>query len=253
MAAQQKHTDTELAITAYGLKTVAGNQDFALFGAVAAMLTTGQEDTEQYVPSRSGDGVDPSLTAANPKFANLNPENRIYIGLLISIVESTNFLIENHLEHEKHILLIVLPASNFERRNYINTDEWKKNLSQQLRQFTNLVFVFINADDNVTKNLQSACAALNDGVIESVIFAGSGSLLDEITCQELIAQNRLCSTTISDGVIPGEAAASVVQCCVAQFTARTTTRRLSNRGIRRTPQTQTAQNARRTLPQRNTG
>jgi len=209
-AKQQNTTDSQLAITAYGLQAVTGNTDFALFGAVATMLTAATEDSNHEVPSLDDQGFAPALTAPIPKLDSVEPDFRMLQNLQNAIYDTAEYLLEKHLEDKKHLLLIVIPASVFVRSEFVDTKKWQELLAAGLTEFTDLHFRFINADDNVTKHLQAACATLSEGKVDSVIFAGVDSLVDDATCQELIKQNRLCSSTISDGVIPGEAAASVV-------------------------------------------
>jgi len=211
MADTQNFTDTQLAITAYGLKTVTGDQDFALFGAIAANLTASSEDAFQEVPSRiKENSYDPALTAPISELEDFEPDIRMLLSLQSVLTDATEYLLDKKLEEKKHIVLIVLPASTFARSQFINTDEWKEHLIEEFEEFSDLHFHFLKADENVTKHLQSACAALNEAKVESIIFVGIDSLVDQLTYQELIEQDRLCSSTITDGVIPGEAAASIV-------------------------------------------
>jgi hypothetical protein len=130
--------------------------------------------------------------------------------LLNTLVETTDYLIDKHLEDQKHLVLISLPASIYKRSKYINTEEWKQTFKEYFNSFSDMHYHFFNADENVTKHVQAACNKLITGELSSVILAGSDSLVNDLTYQELILQNRLCSNTISNGVIPGEAAASVV-------------------------------------------
>ncbi len=200
----------QLAITAYDLKTVTGNRDFALFGAVAAMLATATEDSNQEVPSIDNEGYDPALISAIPEFDGIDPEFRMLQNLQNVILNAAEHLLEKQLQEKRHLVLIIIPASVDTRSDYIDSLKWQEIIATGLTEFSDLHYRFINADDNVTKHLQSACQAINEEKIESVMFAGIDSLVDQATCQELIQQNRLCSSTISDGVIPGEAAACVV-------------------------------------------
>ncbi len=208
---KQKAPESHLAVTAYGIQAVTGNRDFALFGAVATMLTASSESSSHEVPSRSKENsYDPALTAAMPDFEDFDPHNKMLLSLLNAIIDSTEHLIDKKLQDEKHLLLIVIPASIFGRSEIVDTKEWQESIAEELSDFSDLHFHFLKADDNVTKHLQSACAALTEGKVESVIFAGADSLLDTISCEELLLQNRLRSNTIADGIIPGEAAASVI-------------------------------------------
>jgi 3-oxoacyl-[acyl-carrier-protein] synthase-1 len=210
MPAKQNNTDSQLAITAYGLKAVTGDQDFALYGAVATSLSAAAEDSNQEVPSPVGDGFDPALTAPMPIFEDLDPDTRILLGLAEVIIKASQHLIEKHLEDRKHLVLIVLPAEAYTRNQFIDTKEWQEIIKNELTEFSDLHFYFLKADANVVKHVQGACAKLNENEVESIIFAGSDSLLDQLTINELVENNKLCSNTISNGVIPGEAAASVV-------------------------------------------
>ncbi|MFV2061782.1 MAG: hypothetical protein ACC653_13940 [Gammaproteobacteria bacterium] len=210
MPAPQKNTDSQLAITAYGLKAVTGDQDFALFGAIATSLSAAAEDSGQEVPSPTGEGFDPALTAPMPLFEDFDPDARILLALAEVIIKAAQHLLEKHLEDKKHLILVVLPAEAFVRNQFIDTKEWQEIIQNELTEFNDLHFYFLKADGNVIKHVQGACAKLNENEIESIIFAGSDSLLDQLTINDLLDKNKLCSNTISDGVIPGEAAASVV-------------------------------------------
>ncbi len=210
MPAKQTNTDSQLAITAYGLKAVTGDQDFALFGAVATSLSAATEDSGQEVPSPSGEGFDPALTAPMPIYEDFDPDARILLGLAEVVIKAAQHLLEKHLEDKKHLILIVIPAEAHVRHQFIDTNEWQEIIKDEMTEFSDLNFYFLKADANVIKHVQGACNKLNDNEIESIIFAGSDSLLDQLTINELIDKNKLCSNTISDGVIPGEAAASVV-------------------------------------------
>jgi len=207
---KQNNAEYQLAITAYGLKSATGRHDFALFGAVASMLTTATEETTQEVPSPNAEGYDSALTSPIPGLDDVDPDFRMRYYLQSAIHDATEHLLENHLEDKKHLLLIVVPASIFIRSEFVDTTKWQEYLATGLTEFTNLYYRFLKADDNVTKHLHTACAALNEGKMDSIIFAGIDSLVNEATYQELIEQKRLCSSSISDGVIPGEAAACVV-------------------------------------------
>ncbi|MFV1984692.1 MAG: hypothetical protein ACC657_14200 [Thiohalomonadales bacterium] len=201
---------SQLAITAYGLKATTGNTDFALFGAIATMLSTATEDSSIEVPSATGDGFDAARTAPIPTLADIKTTDRMFVCLLSAVVDATAQLSERSLKDKKHLLLIVLPATTFERSKTIDKKQWQDILSDELAEFTDLHIHFIHANNNVTKQLQTACAALQEDKFDSVIFAGTDSLLDQVTCTDLITTRRICSTGNAGSVIPGEAAACVV-------------------------------------------
>jgi len=210
MLAKQHNTDSQLAITAYGVKATTGNTDFALFGAIATMLSSATEDSRIEVPSAADNGFDPARTAPIPTLADLEPNERMLGCLLSVVVDAVAQLSEHSLKDKKHLLLIVLPATTYERSKTIDKKQWQDDINKELAGFTDLHIHFIHADSNVTKQLQTACAALNDGKLDSVIFAGTDSLLDQVTCHDLITTKRICSTGNAGSVIPGEAAACVV-------------------------------------------
>ncbi|MFV1984798.1 MAG: hypothetical protein ACC657_14730 [Thiohalomonadales bacterium] len=208
MKAKTKTSNNQLAITAVGLKSVTGNRDFALFGAIATMLNASKQDPFIEVPS--DDGVEPALVASIAAFENVNSIERMLIFLQDAILDATDYLLEHQLENKKHLVFIVLPASAFERSKLIETKEWRKYIQDKLESFTDLHFHFINADSNVIKHLTAACKKLVDEEIDSIIFAGSDTLVDVSTINELIQKRKMCTNTQPNGVIPGEAAACVI-------------------------------------------
>ncbi|VAW98083.1 hypothetical protein MNBD_GAMMA22-1166 [hydrothermal vent metagenome] len=207
MLNKQNTINSQLVITSYGLESVAGNQDFALFGAVAARLSCAAEDANHVVASPSGKGFDAALTAAMPKFSVFGPTDRLQLSLEGAISHAAEFLLNSKLEQKKHLILIVLPA---ERCNFIDKKEWQKSIQAELEQFSDLHFSFLKSDANVVKHLQIVSEKLNSNEFNSVLFAASDSLLDQLTIDILNEQKRLCSAALSDGLIPGEAAACVV-------------------------------------------
>ncbi|MFV2058278.1 MAG: hypothetical protein ACC707_17570 [Thiohalomonadales bacterium] len=208
----QRNNSLQLAITSYGLQSVTGNQDFALFGAIATMLNASAEDPLTEVPSPDGYGSNPAIIAPIQKFEEYNPGDRMIMCLQNAILDAIERLPPVTLNgvDKKQLFMIITPATVFERSRTINIDSWKEFLKEELDEFSASQVHFINADANVTKNLQIALAAINEGKFDTLIFAGVDSLVNDITCNELVTQNKLCSNTISDGVIPGEAAACVV-------------------------------------------
>lgn len=210
MLTNQNNNSTQLAITAYGLETVAGNQDFALFGAIAARLCSASEDSKHPVPSPSGEGFDSALTAPIPALTDLEPDDRMLICLTSAIGNAAQHLLDTNLEQKRHLVLIVLPADETKRSQFIDTKLWQESIKNELDSFSDLHFAFLKSDANVVKHIQSVCAKLSDNKLESILFAGSDSLLDQLTLDDLIENRRLCSAALSDGVVPGEAAACVI-------------------------------------------
>ncbi len=208
MLNKQNTNNSQLVITGYGLESIAGNQDVGLLGAVAGRFSGAAEDANFAVSSPSGDGFSAALTAPMTKLSILEPNDRLLLSLEAALIQAAEHLVNNQLEQKKHLILIVLPATS--RSEFVDVKAWQKSIKTELPQFTDLHFAFLKSEVNVVQHLQRACEKLTSNEFDSILFAGSDSLLDQLTLDALIENRRLCSALQSDGVIPGEAAACVV-------------------------------------------
>jgi len=207
---KQIKNSNQLTITAYGIKATTGNTDFGLFGAISTLLNTSVENPNIKVPSDTVHGGASAHTAAIPAYVNLDPDERMLEYLCNALNDVAEQLRERHHQEKKYQVLIILPATIFERSTFIDQKQMQTVLKETFSGFTNCLFKFVHADTNVTKHLQTACATLQEEKIDSIIFAGVDSLVDPLTCRELITTNRLRSSENTDGVVPGEAGACVV-------------------------------------------
>lgn len=207
--ADSSHRFPKTSITALGLSCAAGDQPFALLGAVAAPVS-GARPAPMSIPAPDGNCEADLLLAPVAELEDIdNPAQRIALLLQIALAD----LVENfpkRLDVSRLLVLILLPDRSSSRGEALNCD-W---LEAELKEFHPLLnsgaFRFAALSEGGCNHLEQACQELAEGCWQGVLFGGVDSLVDVVTCTELARQARVMTTISGEGLLPGEAAAFVL-------------------------------------------
>jgi len=211
------NSTNNIVITEIGLCCAAGNQPFALYGALGGNIVNCRElGIEVASPDPADEAVSP-LCVMTEMVKSENPAERMMelAGTALGqIIEK----IDHEIDHAKVLCCILLPAIDEARgaainelyaENYLREWIYNRHLSvgKLNTSFGAMEYRFIRVDEGAAKTLSSCCQELTDGKWQAVIFGGADSLVNEATCAELAGENRLLTKDIPNGQLPGEGAA----------------------------------------------
>lgn len=197
------------SITAIGLSCAAGDQPFALLGAVAAPVS-GARPATLSIPSPDGKGEAELLVAPVAGLEEIdNPAQRIALLLQSALGDLVEDMPKG-LDASRLLVLILLPDPFCARGNALDTSWLEAQLLESCPSLISGAFRFARSSEGSCRHLEEACREMAEGRWQAVLFGGADSLVDVVTCTELARQERAMTTASGEGLLPGEGAAFVL-------------------------------------------
>ena len=191
-------------IHAVGLACAAGNQPFALLGAVGTNLSCAIPHPSLSVTGLDGEEA-PALFAPVPGF-DLEVDRAERIAVLASAALASAVNDWGASLNGKKVLVVTLVPKM--------TDEELRRFELVLRGespgLKDAALRFACADQGAVAALVSVIHELSSGAWDVVIFGGVDSLVNAAACRELLREGRLMTSESFEGIVPGEAAAYLV-------------------------------------------
>lgn len=191
-------------IRALGLACAAGDQPYALLGAVG----TGLSAAAPHPVLTMADGAGEETPALFAPVDGLDPgagrEERI-AALAIAALGSALETWAKISDCRQVLVLTWLPAMEEE-----DVPELETLLREELPELEQATLRFAQGNEGTLTALTTLCKDLAAGTWEAVIFGGADSLVNSDICRELQKQGRLLTSTCAEGIYPGEAAAYLV-------------------------------------------
>ena len=198
-----------VAISAVGIQCYSGVETYMLYGAVATNMAFARPDPVMDAPSEYGNGFDPVLRCEIADQVFNNPDERMLNNLkqaLTAVLDSAHLTTK----HAQKILVeIHLPNKNTSRSQFVDVQAWHNELSRISKLPANVIIRIYQDNTPVTQRLMALSEEIDQDKWDLVLFGAVDSLIDELTCQELVQSRRIQTTKSADGVIPGEAAAFI--------------------------------------------
>lgn len=191
-------------IRGLGLACAAGDQPFALLGAIGTSLSAATPHPVLTIADSAG-AEPPALFAPVPDLDPLAGREERIATLAAAALGSALATWGRVLDCKKVLVLTWLPSMEEDDVRDLETL-----LREELPDLGQATLRFTQGDDGVLAALTSVCQALAAGKWEAVIFGGADSLVNSETCRELQQQGRLLAATSVEGIFPGEAAAYLV-------------------------------------------
>jgi len=198
---------TPVFITGIGLCCQPGTEPFALFGAVGTNLSGARthDCLEAPLPGKRDTG--PILFAPVSRFEGLDtPHDRITALAQIALEGAAEQLSEK-ISSEAILVLTLIPPTETPRGRHLDQEDLKEALTSCLPRLDSASFRFVTVDRGSVEALQGICAELQQGEWQAVLFGGVDSLVDIVTCTELVHQGKAMPKGGIEGIIPGEGAA----------------------------------------------
>lgn len=205
-------TQTESALTpfpkthilALGLACAAGDQPFALLGAVGTNLSAATQHPVLTIADSTGADT-PALFAPSPGLDPLAGREERIAALATAALGSALEIWAKVSECKKVLVLTWLPSMEGDDVRDLETL-----LREELPDLEHATLRFAQGNEGALAALTNLCRDLAAETWEAVIFGGVDSLVNSDTCRELLQQGRLLATNSVEGVFPGEAAAYLV-------------------------------------------
>ncbi len=208
--AEQLQPCPETWITGLGLNCVAGDQPFALLGAVGAGFCGARPDPVLCVPVPGKDGEQPVLSAPVSALEGIeHPAERMAILAEAALSQAAGTLPDG-LTPEKVLVLTLLPDKTTARGSAPRVEALIEALRAAHPSLQQAKFRFVEATAGPVGLLLETCLDLAQGTWDAVIFGGVDSLVDAVSCTELALAERIMSVGSPDGLVPGEGATYLV-------------------------------------------
>ncbi len=200
----------ETWITGLGLHCIAGDQPFALLGAVGAGFSGARPDPVLCVPFPGKDGEQPVLSAPVSDLEGIeHPAERMAILAGAAIAQAAEALPDG-LSPDKILVQTLLPDKTTARGSATRVETLIEALRAAHPSLQQAEFRFAEATAGPAGLLLETCLDLAQGTWDAVIFGGVDSLVDAFTCTELALAERIMSVGSPEGLVPGEGAAYLV-------------------------------------------
>jgi 3-oxoacyl-[acyl-carrier-protein] synthase I len=199
-----------VAITGIGLCCQPGTEPFALFGAVGTNFsgTRAHDCLEAPLPGKRDRAS--ILYAPVSRLEGLDtPHDRIAALAQIALEKAAEQLPEA-IPGEEVLVLTLIPPTETPRGRNLDQADLKETLTSCHPWLDSACFRFVTIDQGSIEPLQEACAELQQGKWQAVLFGGVDSLVDIVTCTELVCQDKAMPKGGVEGLIPGEGAAYLV-------------------------------------------
>lgn len=193
----------QVAITGVGLCCVAGDQSFALFGAVGTNLSAARLDPLQ----PGGGGTAPALIAPVMELEGVDhPAERIQLLAESALAGALGSLREEPGER-RLLLALLLPGETTSRGENLDRAGLSEILCSLHPALEKAEIRFLSPESGGVQPLAALCRELADGEWDAVLFGGADSFVDPVTCHELAYRGRLLAEGETEGIAPGEAGA----------------------------------------------
>lgn len=196
-----------LQISALGLCCLAGDQPFALLGAVATSLSGARPSTSLSAAGFGPGDESPILRAPISGFEGIDhPGERITLLAASALGQALSALPEGT-TWNRILVLTLLPPAASPRGKVLDTPDLEgalRALHPGLRQAS---IRFVAAEEGAVVQLREVALALAGGRWEAVLFGGADSLVDVVTCSALVREGRILTADGNAGLLPGEGAA----------------------------------------------
>ncbi len=201
----------DICISATGLFCLAGDQPFALLGAVAAPLCGARPHPSLTAPlPHDQEGESPLLTAAVSELAGVDDPSVRMAALVAGALAGVLPRLDELPEESSLLVMIGLPSAQTPRGAMVQCERWEEDLRRRHPRLSCATFRWIRNDQTLAEPFGDACQQLGAGQWDAILLGAVDSLVDELTCAELVCAGRAATTSDSEGGIPGEAAAFVL-------------------------------------------
>ncbi len=208
--AGQQEPCPESLITGIGLSCIAGDQPFALLGAVGAGLSGARPNPVLQVPVPGQKGEQPVMSAPVADLDGIDhPAERMAILSGLALARAAESLADD-MDGEKVLVVTLLPGQDTARGAETRIDELEEVFRGQVPQLNSAVFRFVDRATGSTRPLIEVCRELACGAWQAVLFGGVDSLVDTVSCTELALAGRIMTAGGAEGMVPGEGAAYLV-------------------------------------------
>ncbi|MHB1400710.1 MAG: beta-ketoacyl synthase N-terminal-like domain-containing protein, partial [Trichloromonadaceae bacterium] len=207
-AAAQPESDSisfpQTHIRALGLACAAGDQPYALLGAVGTSLSAATQHPVLTIADAAGEET-PALFAPVPGLDPLAGREERIAALATAALGSALERWAKVSDLNKVLVLTWLPLLEKEEVREIEAQ-----LREELPALEPATLRFAQGEEGALAALTTVCRDLAAGTWDAVIFGGADSLVTSDSCRQLLQQGRLLASTSVDGICPGEAAAYLV-------------------------------------------
>lgn len=208
--AGQQNLCPETLITGVGLCCLAGDQPFALLGAVGAGLCGARPNLALTVPVPGQDGDQPVMSAPVADLEGIDhPAERMDILAGLALCRAVESLPEG-IDGERVLVVTLLPGPDAGRGAATSRDRLEETLRAQVPQLNGAEFRFVTVASGPTGRLIELCRELAEGNWQTVLFGGVDSLVDAVSCTDLALAGRIMTAGSTEGQVPGEGAAYLV-------------------------------------------
>jgi len=203
-ASPRPFPQTHIHIHAVGLVCAAGDQLYALLGAVGTNLSCAIPHSVLTVPNSEGE-EGAALFAPVPGLEPYSEREERVAELALHALGTALTECPDVLSGHRVLVSTFLPPMAEE-----DISDLEALLREEIPALNNATLRFSSCEEGVVAALESLCVELASGTWEAVIFGGVDSLVGIENCRELLRQGRLMAPHCAAGVFPGEAAAYLV-------------------------------------------
>ncbi|ABA90063.1 hypothetical protein Pcar_2828 [Syntrophotalea carbinolica DSM 2380] len=206
----QPRPSSPVFITGIGLCCQTGTEPFALFGAVGTQLADTRTHDCLDAPLPGQKDRAPILYAPVSRLEGLDmPHDRIAALAQIALTKAVEKLSET-ISGENILVLTLIPSAETPRGKNLDLADLKETLTSSHPRLNSACFRFLTVDRGCVDSLQETCIELQQGKWQAILFGGADSLVDMVTCSELVYRRKAMPKGGIEGVIPGEGAAYLV-------------------------------------------
>ena len=191
------------AITGIGLSCCAGNQPFALFGAVGAGLAAAAPHPVLRAPGQDA----PILTASMPQLEGLDTAHDRISLLAVEALREAAAQLPATIASKEILVLTLIPGPDSGRGRQLELSSLPATLAAAHPRLASACFRFATPEQGAVAQLQSACAELAQGAWSALLFGGADSLVDDATCVTLAQAKTVMAVGAASGIVPGEGSA----------------------------------------------
>lgn len=191
-------------ICAVGLACAAGDQPFALLGAVGTHLSCAVPHPVLTVGGMDGEQP-PALFAPVPVFDPQEEREERITALASAALASALENGSNFPGGDKILVFTLVPEIAEE-----DLRELEGTLREENPALQSAAFQFAQTENGGVAALSALRQEVATGKWEVVIFGGVDSLVNATACRDLLQEGRLMTSESFEGIVPGEAAAYLV-------------------------------------------
>ncbi len=197
-----------VAIVGHGLSCAAGNQPFALLGAVAGGLSLARADRALEVPTPDGRGGVPLVSC--PVLAHHpDPGSRLAALWWPALGQVLATAPWRRGDEGRCEVTLAVPATAWGRDGCVDPGTWCRQIRAAFDWPAETTVRVVPAEGTVVGELALAAGRLREGLCDRVLFGAVDTLLEPGRLDELAAGYRLAGRSAGGGIVPGEAAAFV--------------------------------------------